>query len=234
MLHPLEILKDRITESKIIESGKFMDAQDLAILQEYIPDFHFYIPKLNQLYLRLGTTLNIIDYDDTLQHRHYQLQDGRLQDNRWKAGNRVIDEVIGRELFLETHYKKDSVVRRIAQILEMQSSRHAARILTAWESGWQTSKTKQSWVYDRSNGIITVGEWHEKIKELLDIIIELGYIPSKIIIYEDRPEHFIRAAQALWKFLWGVEIVVNHVILSQKEVIKRQIEEIRQWIYISK
>lgn len=234
MLHPLEILKDRITESETIESWRLIYPEDIRILLQYIPDLDSIIPKLNMLKFRYGTTLNVIDYDDTMQHRHYQLQDGRLQDNRWLAGNKVIDEVIGREKFLENHYRRDSIVRRIAHILEMQDENHVSRILTAGEETWQTSKTKITGVFDKIHGINIVSSWDQKIAKMLHMILWLWYIPSKIIIYEDRPEHFQKAATALTKLLWWTEIVVNHVLLSQREVIKKQIEEIRQWIYVSK
>lgn len=234
MLHPLEILKDRISKSKTHNIGRFINETELNLLKEYVPHLDDYISKLSHLYLRLWSTLNILDYDDTLQHRHYQLQMWILQDNRWKEGNRVIDEVIGREKMLDLFYKRASIVSRIAQILEMQDDTHVARILTAGSNSWQEQKTRESWVYDRKNGIIVVDEAKWKIQKLLDTIIELWYIPKKIIIYEDRPEHFIKTAEITSKFLGWVEIVINHVILSQREVIKKQIEEIRQNIYVQK
>ena len=74
MIHPLQILRDRITDRTTYETGRFITHSDLVLLQSYIPDILSYIPKINLLKRREGTTLNILDYDDTMHQRHHQLQ----------------------------------------------------------------------------------------------------------------------------------------------------------------
>lgn len=234
MLHPLQILRDRITDSTVNEVGFFISETDLALLKLYIPEIISFIPKINRLSIIPWTTLNLLDYDETIQQRHYQLQIWLLQDNRGLEGNRVIDEVIWREKFLEKYYRKSSIVWRIAMILSMQDMYHQARIVTAGETSWQKNKIQTTWIYDSKNGVHVVSDARYKILSILKEIFKLWYIPAKIIIYDDRPEHFKKIAEALSKFLWGVEIVVNHVVLSQQEVVKRQIADIHQTIYTPK
>ena len=231
MLHPLQVLRDRIVDSQEYRFWLFLSEDEIRLLRKYIPEFQFYIKILNSFSIVSWTTLNILDYDDTIHQRGHQLQKWLLQDNRWLAWNQIIDTVIWRANMLDVYYRRSAIVKRIAQILEMQDDFHQSRIVTAWNESWQIQKTIHSWVYDRNKGIEVVPDASLKIRSVMQEITRLWYIPSKIIIYEDRPEHFQKIAVALSKFLWWIEIVVNHVVLSQQEVIRRQIASIHQTIY---
>ena len=230
MLHPLQVLRDRIVDSQEHQFWLFLSENDIRLLRKYIPELEYYLKALNWFSVVPWTTLNILDYDDTIHQRGYQLQKWLLQDNRWLAWNHVIDTVIWRDNMLDVYYRRSAIVKRIAQILEMQDDFHQSRIVTAWNESWQIQKAMYSWVYDRDKGIEVVTDANLKIRSVIQEIMRLWYIPSKIIIYEDRPEHFQKIAVALSKFLWWIEIVVNHIVLSQQEVIRQQIASIHQII----
>ena len=56
-----------------------------------------------------------------------------------------------------------------------------------------------------------------------------GFLPGKIIIYDDRVGNFLDKVPSLVKLL-GIEIVVNEVRLSEKSINK--IESISQTIFL--
>ena len=143
----------------------------------------------------------------------------------------VIENDIGMQNMLDLFYGDSWVVKRFMWVLEHQNHNHASMVLTAWEDSWQRGKCSTVWIQEQNVPIEVVSSSKDKPKRLLEHIIHtLGYKPWKIIVYEDRPEYFLETWEALSKMLWGVEIVVDKVVLSQEPIIK-QIEKIEQTIF---
>jgi hypothetical protein len=184
--------------------------------------------KITKLNIKSNVVLNVIDFDDTIYSRFNQLQLPILQDNRWLEWNKVIRK-IWIDKYVDNFYKKTCSVIKMLKILENQNSNHKSIILTAWEEDLQRLKCRAIWINWNKPKISVVKESKSKPLKLLIDILELGYIPWKIIIYEDRPEIFLwNNWKTLAKMLW-IEIVVDHVFLDQNDT--TQISEIRQNIF---
>jgi hypothetical protein len=90
-------------------------------------------------------------------------------------------------------------------------------ILSAWVKEFQEAKLKATWL-DKFNYII-VEHAKEKTNELIRYVIEdLGFIPNKITIYEDRPDYFIENKKFIEEFLWTkLEIMFVEMNGNDKE-----------------
>jgi len=59
--------------------------------------------------------------------------------------------------------------------------------------------------------VINTSNWSEKIVELIRyILFELRYIPSEIIVYEDRPQYFVEYRELIEEVL-GTKLTVMYV-----------------------
>lgn len=177
------------------------------------------LKKLKNNLEKKDEILIVSDLDDTIFCRKEQLEDNELlRNNRWADWIRVILEQIWIENFIEKYYKWKSFPKTITD--KMISWKDL--ILTAWEINLQTSKIKALNLENINHSI--VWDWEKKPFELVRYVVEdLAYIPSKIIIYEDRPEYFIENKRLIEDFLWTtLEIILVEMIDNNSEAqIKR-------------
>ena len=89
-------------------------------------------------------------------------------------------------------------------------------IITAGFLEIQKLKVKELWISDYK--MIVVDEWRDKIISTIQYIIyDLGFIPSSITIYEDRPEFFVKYSDLLSDILW-TKIIVNKVHMISNDI----------------
>jgi len=222
-------LNDRIISSEVSTLPRIILPEEIQRFQSTIGSIVSFWSQLDQLPYAANATLNMLDFDDTLYSRTPQLQLPTFQDNRGSAWDRVLEEM-GHQNVLEQFYRSSRAVRRLMWIIEKQWKNHKALILTAWNDDWQIGKCASIWIHGWVVPIEVVPSWADKPRTLLEYIIELWYIPGKIIIYEDRPEYFLQSASALAKMLPHTEIVIDKVTLAQWHP-SRQIDSIEQTIF---
>jgi len=142
--------------------------------------------------------LIISDLDDTLFSTHEIIKKDYRKWRRWwewniflKENPHIIKEIIKNE------YKNKDFPQTIVSKLRINHD----LILTKWIEEYQIPKFKATWL-DKFNYIITE-HFDEKITETIKYVINtLWFIPSKIIVYEDRPDIFIENKKIIEDFLW--------------------------------
>lgn len=144
------------------------------------------------------TNLIIADFDDTIFSRKTQFENFPiLIENRWNKWNEVIKDIIWINNFMETCFIGKPYPKTITSQLRLNHD----LILTAWFEDIQKAKLKSTQL-DKFNHIV-VYDSKEKPFELINYVVkELKFIPNEIIIYEDRPNHFIEAKKIIEDFLW--------------------------------
>ena len=140
----------------------------------------------------------VCDLDATLFSRDEQLQSEQiLRENRWDAGNTVMINNLWIDYMLENYYKNKKYPQEI--ISKLDPSRDI--IITVGIPEYQYAKLE--WMKLRHFNTIVVSQAPEKILETIRYIIyTLQYIPSEIIVYEDRPEYFIEYREFIQEILW--------------------------------
>lgn len=149
---------------------------------------------------RKDTLFQIADFDYTLFSRDKQLSEiPELLQNRGDLGPQYLFESYGMSKFLEEYYKDHSLPTEI--LSKLDSSRDI--IITAGGSkDFQIAKIRSCPELDNFTAIVTK-DWEEKVPELMRyVLFELKYIPSKIIVYEDRPQYFIEYRELIESVLW--------------------------------
>jgi len=132
--------------------------------------------------------INVADFDYTLFSRDEQLEKEQyLRENRGDLWPKAIAEIgWGINSYIEKYYLNKIFP---TEILEKFNKKYDL-IITAWIYEFQIAKLNASNLTDY-NFVITKN-WEEKIIELIRYIIyKLKFIPSKITVYEDRPQYFI-------------------------------------------
>lgn len=220
-------LRSHISSSTHTETSNIIIIEDLVWLTWLaVSEIVWLNDKISKMKRKPNVVLNVLDFDDTLYSRINQLQLPLLQDNRWIRWNEVINNEIWLNNFIETQYSETEVVEKLRQIIENQNAVHKSIILTAWEKILQLAKCEKVWIWWDKSRVIVVDNAKSKPMKLVREIIKLWYIPGKIIVYEDRPEHFLwNNWVSLAKLLW-IEIVVNHIFLD--EIQTNKIKEIKQ------
>lgn len=141
--------------------------------------------------------LIITDFDNTIFCRNEQLKDSELlRNNRWKKWNDVIKSLIWIDNFINKYYKDKKHPISISSKLKEKYD----LILTAWDKETQTKKIKATKL-NKINHIIVEKAEYKIIETIKYIINHLWFIPSKITIYEDRPDFFIEHKDFLENFL---------------------------------
>ena len=144
------------------------------------------------------TNLNVIDFDDTIFSREEQLEKEQyLRENRWDLWPKAVAENWGINIYIKKYYTNKNFPIEILDLLDKKYD----LILTAWVYEFQIVKLNACnlWEY---NFIITKN-WEEKILEIIRYVIyKLKFIPSKIIVYEDRPQYFIEYKDLIENVLW--------------------------------
>ncbi|NVP17442.1 hypothetical protein HUU51_01870 [Candidatus Gracilibacteria bacterium] len=216
----LSSIRDHISSSQKNESVDIILADDIMKLTGLGVDSIVGLTKrLSKLPIKKDIVLNVLDFDDTLYSRFNQLQEPIFQDNRGSEGNRVIRQ-IGIDNFVNKFYKKTGAVIKLLRILENQNHNHRSIILTAGEMDLQKLKCEAVGIAGNKPKVVVVKESKSKPMKMLLEILESGYIPGKIIVYEDRPEFFLGSNGKTLAKMLGIEIVVDHIFLEQDDTTK--------------
>ena len=155
--------------------------------------------------------VNIIvtDLDDTIFSRNEQLEwSEELRKNRGVNWNTKIINEIWIKNYIDTWVKWKDYPKNIISLLNKKTD----VIITAGFLEIQKMKVQELWISDYK--MIVVDEWKDKIISTIQYIIyDLGFIPSSITIYEDRPEFFVKYSDLLSNILW-TKIIVNKVYMT--------------------
>lgn len=141
---------------------------------------------------------DVMDLDDTLFSTQARLQSDEIfQKNRGKKWNLLIVNQLGVKNVINEYYKDKVFPKDIIDSV----NKHKSLILTAGLREYQEEKVKHMWI-DHFNMVITE-TWEDKIIALIRyIIFDLKYIPTKITVYEDRPQYFIEYRDLIEDVLW--------------------------------
>ncbi|MDD3144548.1 MAG: hypothetical protein PHV23_00390 [Candidatus Gracilibacteria bacterium] len=172
------------------------------------------LEKLKNNLEKRDEILIISDFDDTLFCRKEQLEiSSLLRENRGKKGNEVIMNVIGLENFINEHYIGKKIPKNIINSMKIGKD----LILTAGLQELQDAKLKA--INLHIYNYIVVDEAEKKIYETIRYVVKnIGFIPKKIVIYEDKPEYFIENKKLIEDFLGTeLEIILVEMIDNQTE-----------------
>jgi len=154
--------------------------------------------------------LIISDFDDTIFCRKEQLNESEiLRNNRWSAWNDVVLWV----LWLDNYINKFYIWKEFPKTIIWKMRKNHDLILTAWNKKIQDEKMKATWISWNIRYIV-VDHASKKILETIRYVIkDLWFIPSKITVYEDRPEYFIENKKIIEDFLWtSVDVFLVEMI----------------------
>lgn len=147
---------------------------------------------------KVDLELKVADFDDTLFSRKHQLENEKyLRENRWDLWPKAIIENWWITKFIKKHYLNKKFPTDILNLFDKKYD----LILTAWIYEYQVSKLIACWL-DSYNYIITK-DWQDKVLKVIRYVIyKLKFIPSKITVYEDRPQYFIEYRDLIEEVLW--------------------------------
>ena len=175
----------------------------------------FYIEETNKLERR-DTSFVICDLDDTLFGRRDQMEaEPELVKRRWYEWNVYMINQIWIHSMIKNHYEWKSYPQ---DIIEKLSPEHTL-LLTAWVPEYQYLKRRAMKIENFPMRV--VWEWKDKIMATIQhILFELKYIPSEIIVYEDRPQYFIQYRELIEWVLW-CELTIMRVEMDGNEGYKK-------------
>lgn len=177
----------------------------------------FYLKESQNIWKK-DTIIRVCDFDDTLFSRDKQLQDKNLRENRAEKGINFIVENYGIHEFSKKYYRNKTIPQEILSLLKKDSD----IILTAWLIELQQIKLREAWLWEYN--IKIVYSWKDKILETIRyVLFELKYIPSEIIVYEDRPQFFIEYRELIEWVLW-CKLTIMYVEMDGNDGYKK-IEE---------
>ncbi|NDK09825.1 hypothetical protein GW846_03540 [Candidatus Gracilibacteria bacterium] len=168
---------------------------------------NFYIEEVKHLEKK-ESALRVSDLDDTLFGRGDQLEsEVKLRENRGASGIDVIINDLGLHTFIQEQYHTD-FPRDILDLLDPKID----IILTAGMVELQRMKAQKMQLDNYTVKIVDTGI--DKIMAVIQyVIFELKYIPSEIIVYEDRPEYFIEYRE-LMESLLGTKLTIMFVEMN--------------------
>ena len=158
----------------------------------------FYLEEIKKLEKR-DSKFIICDIDDTLLCRErLAIEEPLLKENRGQAGNDVVINHFGIHNIIDRFYANQNAPQ---DIIDLMKENEDNLILTAWIPEYAQMKAR-AWNFD-SFPIRVVYAGEDKILETIRyILFDLKYIPSEIIVYEDRPEYFVEYRDFLEEILW--------------------------------
>lgn len=178
----------------------------------------FYLEEVQSL-PKENMIVRICDFDDTLFSREEQVSEKRLAENRGASGIHLIVDEIGVHDFIDTYYRGHDFPRDIFNLLDEETD----LIMTAGLRELQYMKTEAVGLLDFPTTVVYDGK--DKILETLRyIVFELWYIPAEIIIYEDRPQHFIEFRELI-EWILGCKLTIMLVEMDGNRGYKK-IEEL--------
>lgn len=166
-----------------------------------LTDMHFILEEFLDEVRRLqkkDETVRIVDLDDTLFGRKDQLdREPWLRENRWEEGNKYILYRLGLEKFIAKYYEWISYPQEI--VSQIQKDKDV--IMTAGFEVIQKAKIESMGLSDY-NHVITKNGIEKILTSIRYILYTLKFLPQEIIVYEDRPEHFIKYKSMIEWILW--------------------------------
>lgn len=188
-------------------------------LTEQVGLVDFYLKEVKNL-SKKDTIFSICDLDDTLFARKDQLNsEPELVKKRWYEGNTYMINNISIHVMIQKYYEWKNYPQNIISKLSPETT----LILTAGIPEYQYLKVK---AMDLENfPLQIVWEGKDKILATLRyIIFQLKYIPSEIIVYEDRPQYFIEYRDLIEWVLW-TKLTIMQVEMDGNEWY-RKIEQV--------
>ena len=157
--------------------------------------------------------LIIVDYDDTIFSTKELIEKDYREWRRWKEWNDfILENNLINKIIKEVYENK-----KYPSVIASKLRENHDLILTAWIEKFQQEKAK---VTDLEHiNMIVVDNASEKVLETIRYVVEdLWFIPSKIIIYEDRPKFFINNKELIESFLWTkLEIMFVEMLDNEGE-----------------
>ena len=182
--------------------------EKIAWLTEQVGLVDFYLAEVGKIKKSDGNFI-ITDLDYTLFSRDEQIAwEPELKIKRWYEGNMHMINEIGIEPMIQKYYEGKAYPQDIVTELSSENS----LILTAGIPEYQYGKRRamKLWYIPMQ----VVADWEDKILETIKyILFELKYIPSEIIVYEDRPQYFIEYRDFLEEVL-GCKITIMFVEMN--------------------
>ena len=165
----------------------------------------FYIEETAKLERR-DTSFVFCDLDDTLFGRKDQMEaEPELVKRRWYEWNTYMVNEIGMHSMIRDHYEWKPYPQDIISKLSPETT----LLLTAWIHEYQQLKRRAMKIENFPMRV--VWEWKDKIMATIQhILFELKYIPSEIIVYEDRPQYFIQYRELI-EWVLGCELTIMKV-----------------------
>jgi len=157
----------------------------------------FYFEETDKLE-RKQEIFNVVDLDDTLFGRRDQMEaEPELVKRRWYEGNVYMINEIWIHNMIRNHYEW----KPYPQDIISKVSHENTLLLTAWVPEYQHLKRRAMKLEDFHMKV--VWEWKDKIMATIQyVLFELKYIPSEIVVYEDRPQYFIQYRELIEWVLW--------------------------------
>lgn len=188
-------------------------------LTERVGLVDFYLQEASLLEKK-DSILRVCDLDDTLCGRRDQLEsEDMLRLNRGGAGNTIILNILWLQSYIEKYYMGINYPTDILSLLNPDSD----IILTAGMKELQTMKARGANLEQYKLKIVDEGK--DKILETIRyVLFELKYIPSEIIVYEDRPQFFVEYRALIEWALW-TKLTVMKIEMDGNDGYKK-IEEV--------
>ena len=177
-------------------------------LTERVGLLDFYIQEASLLEKK-NSILRVCDLDDTLCGRADQLAwEEMLRLNRGGAGNTIIANTLWIHTYVEKYYTGIDYPTDILSLLNPKTD----IILTAGMKELQIMKARGAGLEQFKLKIVE--QWKDKIMETIRyVLFDLKYIPSEIIVYEDRPQYFIEYRELIENVLW-CRLTINFVEMN--------------------
>ena len=175
----------------------------------------FYIEEAAKLERRENSFI-MADMDDTLISRSRITEEEELlRINRWAAWNKLIVNHFGINNIISRFYENQNPPQDIAKLLTPENS----IILTAGVIEYQYRKREAIWL--RHIPIKIVWDGKDKIMAAIQyVLFTLKYIPSEIIVYEDRPQYFIQYRELI-EWVLGCELAIMKVEMDGNDGYKK-------------
>jgi len=201
-----------------------MDTQKLKTLVSWLTPLtglvDFYIQESTKLEKK-DTTFIISDMDDTLISRHrLAIDEPMLKEARGQEWNKVVINHFGIDDIVSRFYKNQNPPQDITS--EMRKAWDAL-VLTAWIPEYAMMKYKAAGLEEFPIEVVYDGS-DKILKTLQYVIFTLKYIPSEIVVYEDRPQYFIEYRELIEWLLW-TKLTIMYIEMDWNNGYKK-IEEV--------
>jgi len=181
------------------------------LLKNLTPNFWLYDywkQKINLLEKK-NHDIIISDFDDCIFCRKDQLSLSEiLKNNRWDAWTQVIFN----EMWVNKYIKDFIENKQYPKDITSQLNTKTDIILTAWVYENQIEKIKACGLESIKTIVVPTGE-DKIIATIRYVIFDLGFIPTSITVYEDRPHFFIEYRDLLEDIL-ETKIIIKKVVMN--------------------